>query len=170
MALRVLISEPDMSLPELAAKMNRFLHQATPSNGYATSFYARVDDRTRELRYINAGHLPPVLIRSGKVQELIIGGSVIGLLEGLSYEEGGVALESGDVLVAFTDGVPEAKNAAEEEFGEARLKELLLAFAHLDANEIAARLRAELKAWIQDAPQYDDLTFIVMKVRRTEAP
>jgi serine phosphatase RsbU (regulator of sigma subunit) len=145
--------------------MNRFLHQATPSNSYATFFYARVDERTRELRYVNAGHLPPILVRSGEVQELTTGGSVIGLLEGLSYEEGGVALESGDVLVAFTDGVPEAQNPAEEEFGDARLRELLTQVAHLDAPEIAARLLDALKAWIQHASQYDDLTFIVLKVR-----
>jgi sigma-B regulation protein RsbU (phosphoserine phosphatase) len=169
MALRVLASEPGASLPDLAAKMNRFLHQATPANSYATFFYARVDDRTRELRYVNAGHLPPMLVRSGDVQELTTGGSVIGLLEGLSYEEGAVALEPGDVLVAFTDGVPEAQNPSEEEFGEARLKSLLVSLAHLDASEIAARLLSDLKAWIQEAPQYDDLTFIVMKVRETKA-
>jgi sigma-B regulation protein RsbU (phosphoserine phosphatase) len=104
-------------------------------------------------------------VRSGELQELTTGGSVIGLFDGLSYEEGGVSLQPGDVLVAFTDGVPEAQNAAEEEFGDARLKELLAQIAHLDAQEIAARLLAELKAWIQDASQYDDLTFIVLKVR-----
>lgn len=165
MALRVLASEPGASLPDLVARMNHVLHEATPSNSYATFFYARLDDESRELRYINAGHLPPILVRSGELQELTTGGSVIGLLDGLSYEEGGVSLQPGDVLVAFTDGVPEAQNAAEEEFGDARLKELLAQIAHLDAPEIAARLLAELKAWIQDAPQYDDLTFIVLKVR-----
>ncbi len=170
MALRVLASEPGTSLPDLAAKMNRFLHQATPANSYATFFYARVDDHSRELRYVNAGHLPPILVRSGELQELTTGGSVIGLLEGLSYDEGGVALEPGDVLVAFTDGVPEAQNPAEEEFGDERLKGLLKQIAHLDAKDIAARLLSELKAWIQDASQYDDLTFIVMKVREVSSP
>ncbi|HZW74796.1 MAG TPA: PP2C family protein-serine/threonine phosphatase, partial [Caldimonas sp.] len=169
MALRVLASEPGASLPSLVARMNHVLHEATPSNSYATFFYARMDDETRELRYINAGHLPPILVRSGELQELTTGGSVIGLLDGLSYEEGGVALQPGDVLVAFTDGVPEAQNSAEEEFGDVRLKELLTQIAHLDAQEIAARLLAELKAWIQDASQYDDLTFIVLKVRDAPA-
>jgi sigma-B regulation protein RsbU (phosphoserine phosphatase) len=165
MALRVLASEPGASLPDLVARMNHVLHEATPANSYATFFYARLDDETRELRYVNAGHLPPILVRSGELQELATGGSVIGLFDGLSYEEGGVSLQPGDVLVAFTDGVPEAQNAAEEEFGDARLKELLTRIAHLEAQQIAARLLAELKAWIQDASQYDDLTFIVLKVR-----
>jgi sigma-B regulation protein RsbU (phosphoserine phosphatase) len=169
MALRVLASEPGASLPDLVARMNHVLYETTPSNSYATFFYARLDDETRELRYINAGHLPPILVRSGQLQELTTGGSVIGLLDGMSYEEGGVSLQPGDVLVAFTDGVPEAQNAAEEDFGDARLKELLTQIAHLDAQEIAARLVAELKAWIQDASQYDDLTFIVLKVRDVPA-
>jgi sigma-B regulation protein RsbU (phosphoserine phosphatase) len=167
MALHVLASEPGASLPDLAAKMNRFLHRSTPANSYATFFYGRIDDRTREFHYVNAGHLPPMLVRSGEVQELSIGGSVVGLLEGLSYDEGRVSLEPGDVLVAFTDGVPEAQNPAEEEFGDARLKELVKAVAHLEADQIAARLLGELKDWIRDAAQYDDLTFIVMKVRAT---
>ena len=169
MALRVLASEPGVSLPNLVARMNHVLHAATPGNSYATFFYARLDDETNELRYINAGHLPPILVRSGQLQELTTGGSVIGLIDGMSYEEAGISLQPGDVLVAFTDGVPEAQNAAEEEFGDARLKELLAQIAHLDAQEIAARLLAELKAWIQDASQYDDLTFIVLKVRDVPA-
>jgi hypothetical protein len=72
---------------------------------------------------------------------------------------------AGDVLLAFTDGVPEAHNPEDEEFGEERLRQQLRRTAHLPANEIGARLSDEMKAWIRDAEQYDDLTFIVMKVR-----
>ncbi len=71
----------------------------------------------------------------------------------------------GDVLLAFTDGVPEAHNPENEEFGEERLQQLLRQTAHLPANEISARLSDAMKDWIRDAEQYDDLTFIVMKVR-----
>ena len=71
----------------------------------------------------------------------------------------------GDVLLVFTDGVPEAHNPGNEEFGEARLQQLLRQTAHLPVNEISARLSDEMKDWIRDAEQYDDLTFIVMKVR-----
>lgn len=71
----------------------------------------------------------------------------------------------GDVLLAFTDGVPEAHNPENEEFGEERLQELLRQTARLPADEISARVSAEMKDWIRDAEQYDDLTFIVVKVR-----
>jgi len=80
------------------------------------------------------------------------------------YEEGTIALRSGDVLVVFTDGVPEAHDAQGDEFGEDRLKRLLQEVVHLPASEISSRISDELNGWIQGAEQYDDLTFIVMKV------
>ena len=83
----------------------------------------------------------------------------------MEYEEATVELCRGDVLLAFTDGVPEAHNREDEEFGEERLRQLLQQTAHLSAKEIGARLSEEMKDWIGDAEQYDDLTFIVMKVR-----
>ena len=79
-SLRILSSDTDISLPQLVTKMNRFLHNSTGSNKYATFFYAQIDDRGRQLRYVNAGHLPPYLLRSASaIQELSTGGSVIGL-------------------------------------------------------------------------------------------
>ncbi len=147
--------------------MNHFLHQTTPSNSYATFFYAQIDQRTRQLRYVNAGHLPPYLRRESQasIQELTTGGGVIGLMPQMTYEEATVDLQSGDVLVTFTDGLTEAMNASDEEFGDERLKAVLRQIAHLPAPEIAARLADALKAWIKDAAsQYDDLTFVVLKV------
>ena len=71
--------------------------------------------------------------------------------------------------MAFTDGVPEALNPAEEEFGEDRLKELLRRVAHLPIRDITATISKELRAWIADAPQYDDITFVVLKVDEDQA-
>jgi sigma-B regulation protein RsbU (phosphoserine phosphatase) len=82
----------------------------------------------------------------------------------VSYEEGSVDLERGDVLIAYTDGVPEARSQDGEDFGEDRLKSLLRSVMHLDAGAISGRISDALKEWIQDAEQHDDLTFIVMKV------
>jgi sigma-B regulation protein RsbU (phosphoserine phosphatase) len=83
----------------------------------------------------------------------------------MAYEEATVELRAGDVLLAFTDGVPEAHNPESEEFGEERLQQLLRDVAHLPADDISAGISAAMKDWIRDAEQYDDLTFIVMKVR-----
>ena len=118
---------------------------------------------------MNAGHNPPCLLRCAtdrSIGELPAGGTVIGLFPQSSYEECTVDLRPGDVLIAFTDGVPEALNPQEEEFGEERLKELLRESAHLPVSEMASRIASELKSWIGSAAQYDDLTFILVKVNQ----
>ena len=174
-SLRIIASDGDISLPRLAARMNEFLYRTTPGNKYATFFYAQVDGDRRQLRYVNAGHNPPYLVRAGQrpsegtdgdssLQELTIGGAVVGMLPGMSYEEATIDLCPGDVLLLYTDGVTEAHSPDSEEFGEDRLKALLREVAHLPAENIRERISAELREWIKDAEQYDDLTFVVMKV------
>jgi predicted permease len=164
-SLRILSSEGNVTLPELVSKMNRFLHRSTGFNSYATFFYAQVDEQTGQLSYINAGHNPPYLLREAGVEELATGGMVIGMFAQASYEEAKVDLKSGDVLVAFTDGVTEALNNGEEEFGEERLKELLKSVARLPVGEMVTQITGALRQWIGDAPQHDDLTFLVLKVK-----
>jgi sigma-B regulation protein RsbU (phosphoserine phosphatase) len=157
--------------------MNHFLHRSTKSNSYATFFYAQIDE-TNRLRYVNAGHNPPYLLRSIdvngagppddsilKIEELSTGGTVLGLFPQMSYEEGAIDLRPGDILVAFTDGVTEALNPNDEEFGEERLKNLLRQVVDLPVQEMCTRISSELRSWIKDAAQYDDLTFILMKVK-----
>jgi serine phosphatase RsbU (regulator of sigma subunit) len=170
-SLRILATEENLSLATLAARMNRYLHRSTGSNAYATFFYGQIDERTRQLRYVNAGHNPPCLLRCAadqSIEELPAGGTVIGLFPQSSYEESAVDLRPGDVLIAFTDGVPEAQNPQEEEFGEERLEDLLRRSAHLPVGEIASMIASALKAWIDNAAQYDDLTFILVKVGGTD--
>ena len=166
-SLRILATQENGSLASLAAKLNRLLHRSTGSNAYATFFYGEIDEAKRQLRYVNAGHNPPCLLRCAadrSIEELPAGGTVIGLFPQSSYEESTVNLYPGDVLIAFTDGVPEALNPKEEEFGEERLKDLLRQVADLEVDEIVSQIASRLKSWIHDAEQFDDLTFIVMKV------
>lgn len=176
-SLRILCDERDMSLPVLAERMNRLLHRATNANSYATFFFAQIDEDTCELTYVNAGHNPPFLARAVRtvpagagdasaveIQELPAGGTVLGLFPQVSHEQASIALEPGDVLVAYTDGVPEARNTEGDDFGEERLKSLLCDAMHLPASDISGRISDALKQWIQDAEQHDDLTFIVVKV------
>jgi phosphoserine phosphatase RsbU/P len=161
--------------PRLVALINQFVYRSTPESKYATFFYAQLDQRRRQLRYVNAGHNAPYLLRAGRrstagsappqIEELTVGGTVVGMFPETDYEEATVELFPGDVLLAFTDGVPEAHNPENEEFGEERVQALLRQTAHLPADEISARIAAEMNNWIRDAEQYDDLTFIVMKVR-----
>ena len=171
-SLRIVAADGETSLPNLAAKINDYLHRSTLSKSYATFFYAQLDEKSRQLRYVNAGHNPPYLVRQRRgvsdlefdIRELTIGGTVLGMFPEMTYEEATVDLQSGDVLIAFTDGVTEALNVAEEEFGEARLKEVIVGAMHLTAAEISAKLSEALRMWIRDTAQYDDLTFVVLKV------
>ena len=174
-SLRIISSGGDVAPPRLVALINQFVYRSTPANKYATFFYAQLDAQGRQLRYVNAGHNAPYLLRAGRqstagsappeIEELSAGGTVVGMFPEVEYEEATVELCPGDVLLVFTDGVPEAHNPEDEEFGEERLQQLLRQTAHLPANEISERLSDEMTSWIRNAEQYDDLTFIVMKVR-----
>jgi phosphoserine phosphatase RsbU/P len=113
------------SAPEIAeavARINRTVCQNVPSNKYVTFFIARLDPSTGSLRYVNAGHNPPLLLRTGGATErLDEGGMVLGLFESVPYAEGHVTMGSGDVLVIYSDGLTEAWSESGEEFGEANV-------------------------------------------------
>lgn len=167
-SLRLMSADPNESCANLAARMNRFLYGSTAGNKYATFFYAQVDPASRTLRFVNAGHNPPFLVRrtatGAQAHQLKAGGTVLGLFPETDYEAGEVPLCPGDVLVAFTDGVPEALNVQGEEFGEARLEGLLVNAMGCSAETISERLTTAMHDWIAGAEQHDDLTFIVLAV------
>jgi sigma-B regulation protein RsbU (phosphoserine phosphatase) len=108
---------------------------------------------------------PEAAATDARVELLDAGGPVIGLFEHFTYEQASVPVARGDVLVAFTDGVTEALNPEGEEFGEARLRQLVAAGAHLPAAALHAHIVAEVSAFCRDAPQHDDLTLVVAKVK-----
>jgi predicted permease len=173
-SLRIIASEGLASPLELAKKMNSFLYRSTGADNYATFFYAEVNSAKQELRYVNAGHNPPYLLRAcnspphvtsqATIEELDTGGTVIGMFPDPEYEEAVVELCPGDVLLAFTDGVTEALNPGQVEFGASRLRSLLYRTAHLPVKEIVSCISDELRGWIAGAAQRDDLTLIVMKM------
>ena len=171
-SLRVISSHRNLSLSQLAAQMNRFLYQSTGANKYATFFYAQVEQRGQRLRYVNAGHNPPYLVRCAngttEIIELRDGGTVLGLFPEIEFQEAEIDLRTGDLLVAFTDGVTEALNSAGEEFGEERLKDVLRAAVGAPADEISARLAGTMRDWIGNAEQHDDLTFVVVAVKTSQ--
>jgi putative ABC transport system permease protein len=167
-SLRVISAEGDAPLSQLAAKMNGFLYRSSGSNKYATFFYAQLERQGRRLRYVNAGHNPPYLVRRTpagvEITELRAGGTVLGLFPEVEYEEAEMDLCPGDLLAGFTDGVTEALNAEGEEFGEARLKDFLRESLGMPAEEISSRLAERMRGWIGSAEQHDDLTFVVVAV------
>jgi transcriptional regulator len=157
----------EADLCRLMSNLNRFVHESSATERYATFFYGRYDSSTRELIYVNGGHNPPLLFSgtdgSARVVRLETGGPVIGLLPDCSYEQGRVSLEAGDVLVAFTDGISEARNAAELEWGEERLTAAIQSNRALAARELIRHIMAEADGHVAAAPQHDDMTLVVLR-------
>ncbi|HEY8561003.1 MAG TPA: SpoIIE family protein phosphatase [Pyrinomonadaceae bacterium] len=155
------------NLAELMKHVNTLVYDASTSNRYATFFYAQLDTRTRKLTYVNAGHNPPFVLRkNGDVLRLEEGGAVVGMLPSMfvNYTQGDIELEAGDVLVGFTDGISEAMNPAEEEWGEDAMLEELKNVYELPAEEILNHIVVCADRFANGAKQHDDMTMIIIKI------
>ncbi|MBB5331100.1 SpoIIE family protein phosphatase [Tunturiibacter gelidoferens] len=150
------------------ANVNRLLYNASDSNRYATFFYAELDCASRTLHYVNGGHNPPAVLRkedgAWRVLRLGDGGPVIGLLAGALYKEQILHLLSGDILLAFTDGISEAMNVSEDEWGEDRMIAEAQAHADLNAEELLQHLFRAADAFAAGATQHDDMTIVVLRL------
>lgn len=151
------------STASVVATLNRQLYATTSTEKYATFFFALYDDNRHTLTYTNAGHLSPLLMRNGEFQTLEPTGTVVGLFPAADYGEQTVPLEAGDILVTYTDGVAEPENVYGEMFGEERLRELLLRYAHADSSEIIARVMEAVIHWTGEGELQDDMTMLVAK-------
>jgi sigma-B regulation protein RsbU (phosphoserine phosphatase) len=153
-----------INLAELMSNLNRLVYESSAPNRYATFFYGEYDATTARLAYVNAGHNPPIVMRrSGEIVRLDVGGPVIGLLTECAYEQGCVALQPGDTLVAFTDGVSEAMNADNQDWGEEQLVEAVRKQSVGDPKERIVQLMAAADAFAAGAPQHDDMTVVVLQ-------
>jgi serine phosphatase RsbU (regulator of sigma subunit) len=150
------------------ANVNRLLYDASGSNRYATFFYAELDCDRRTLHYVNGGHNPPAVLRkengAWRMLRLEGGGPVVGLLTGAAYTQQMLQLLPGDILLAFTDGISEAMNAAEDEWGEERMIAEAKAHADLNAEELLQRLFRAADAFAAGASQHDDMTLVVLRL------
>jgi phosphoserine phosphatase RsbU/P len=143
--------------------LNRQLYATTAPEKYATFYFAVYDEPSRCLTYTNAGHLSPLLLRGGTVQEQDSTGTVVGAFPFAQYAERKVPLEHGDVLVAYTDGIVEPENAYGEMFGDERLKELLLKYERADSSEMIARTMEAVTQWTGSTELQDDMTMVVAR-------
>ena len=158
------LGEEDLVSPaRLLDLLNRHLYRSTTPEKYATLFIAFYEASTRRLTYANGGHLPPLILAAdGSVQRLEAGGSVVGLLDALSYGEATVQLQPGDLLVAYSDGLTEPENGTVE-FGEERLLALLQTNRDLALPAITEATFKTLKGWIGEHEQPDDMTLLLAR-------
>lgn len=142
---------------------NRQLVSDTAPEKYSTLFFGAYDARTASLAYSNAGHLPPLLVRNGEIVPLEVNGMVVGMFPDASYTASSLTLQSGDMLVAFTDGITEPENEAGAEYGEERLKDALRQAGSLPASEVIDRVMNDVRAWTGDSALQDDMTMLVVR-------
>jgi sigma-B regulation protein RsbU (phosphoserine phosphatase) len=151
------------SAARLVAQLNRQLFANTTPEKYATFFFAIYDEARCALTYTNAGHLPPILVRSGGFTNLDPTGTVVGAFPFAKYEERTVELENGDIVVAYTDGIVEPENPYGEMFGENRMKDLILRYAYAGSSEIIARIMEAVVQWTGSSELQDDMTMVVVR-------
>ncbi len=146
-------------------RANYLIRQDSQSDLFLTAFYAKLDVQSGRLIYCNAGHNPLLWWRAaaGRFQPLSTRGIVLGFFEDVKLEEERVDVAPGDLLVFYTDGVTEAINAHEEEFGEERLKEVIATHAQSGGRELLAAIVRAVDAFAGDVPSFDDLTLVVVK-------
>jgi len=149
---------------EKVRAVHRYLWECTPPNRFVTLFYGELDPRTHRLVYVNAGHLPPVLVRSdGSVEGLESGGLPVGLLGDATYADREVYLEPGDLMAIYSDGVTELQAPSGEEFGTTRVVDLLRQNRHLRPTRLRDVFEAVIRDFQGTARALDDLTFVLVQ-------
>jgi len=165
---RVMATWPEgieVSPGALLGLLNHQLFESTPPEKYATLFVGIYDGRSRTLTYSNGGHLPPILIgKDGTVRRLEAGGTVVGLFDGMTYQEDSVEMVPGEVFLAYSDGVTEPENDFGE-FGEQRLIELVRENRNLPLPQISQIVTMAVDDWIGDKEQPDDVTLVLARAR-----
>jgi len=154
------------NLAGLIARVNMMLYDASTVDRYATLFYALYDPATRRLTYVNAGHCPPILLRANpgrRVERLDKGGTVVGLVPDMAYEQAQADLCPGDLLVIYTDGFSEAMSPKLEEWGEKRLLEAIQSCDGLPSKDAIQHIMQAANAFAAGAPQSDDMTLVILR-------
>jgi sigma-B regulation protein RsbU (phosphoserine phosphatase) len=159
------LSSSSASLAELINGLNQYACSNSQGGArFTTAFFAELDSLTGEIVNVNAGHNAPILRRaSGTIERLEVGGIPLGITEGVPYEVGKARLDAGDYLVIFTDGVAEAFNKNDEEYGEQKLLGVVNRAADGAPAQLLQTLLADLDVFVGNTPQHDDMTCLLLK-------
>jgi len=160
------ICKQKLPLDEATNLINDLVAENTTMGSFITFFWCLFDNTSKQLTYVNAGHNPPLLLREGKIHKLKKGGMVLGFLPTtIPYISKTIKLNSGDVIVLFTDGITEAMNKNLDEYSDERLEKLVLENSNLQPEEILEKIKESVNEFIDGAEQSDDITCLVMKVK-----
>ncbi len=157
-------ADMDGAVSRMTANINGQLCQSTDSNRFATLFLAIYEERTHTLRYTNAGHNAPLLVRAdGTVLRLVTGGIMVGAFDWANYEEASVQLQKDDLLLIFSDGITEAEGPEGEEYGEERLMKFAIKYRRMQAEELQRAIFDEIEQWSGTRERNDDQTLVIVK-------
>ena len=150
---------------DMVQTFNRFLISSTTSDKFATAWFGILNTQSKTLHSINAGHNPPYLLKadSNNLSKLSAGGLMLGSLD-FPYSSESIQLSEKDILIFYTDGIPEAMNKNEEEFGEEKFENLLIAYRNLEPNNLSKIIFDEVKHYRGEAEQSDDITLGIIKI------
>jgi len=162
--VQVLFEDGD-ELARKIGRLNKTVSANCPDNRFITFFMSILDPKTGELVYTNAGHNPPVVVRAGGEFEMLkgAGGVILGILPMATYQEARVTLNPGDTLILFSDGVTEAANPQDDEFGEERLGALVAGMKDRSAEEMVQAIHEAVTGFTEGAPAADDITVVVAR-------
>ncbi len=160
--VRALLPDYD-SLSKLGSKVHEIFYRDSLPGLFASMIYAEIIPGTGEIKFINAGHLPPIIIKSDGLLEMMKGEPALGLMSKFDYSENLLRLESGEIFFAYSDGLTEAQSEYGDFFGTERIKRLLPQLKHLDAAGIGQAVVAEVDRFIGNASRFDDLSLVILK-------
>jgi len=161
-SLRTQMLRPPDSLVQLIADLNRSVYNSSTPDKYSTLFCGWIDPARHRLRYVNAGQVLPLLVRGGAARQLEVSSMPVGLIENATYDQAEVDLQAGDLLVAFSDGVSEAMNPAEELWNDTEIMRIASRYSGTDVIEALVK---GVDAFAAGAEQSDDLTVIAISIR-----
>ena len=168
-SLKAQALHPHLNLSTLVEDVNRLVHESSPTHFFASLFYAEYEPATRILNYVNAGHNPPLVVRSHKrsseLFHLSAEGVPVGIFPDSRYDAARFEMRIGDMFVAYTDGITETANRSGEFWGHERLERLLLGCGRMTSEEIVARILEQVSEFADGEPQRDDVTLVVMRVQ-----
>lgn len=155
---------PNYKLEEMASKLNNFIHRSSSSNNFITFFFCEVNKDSGQLRFINAGHNPPLILdKKGKIRRLESCGFCLGMFPSVTYEMKKVNLSPGEIVLLFTDGITEGRNKEKEEFTEKRLIKIMQKHSKLSAQKLLEKVQKEVNLFTAGTDQMDDMTLVIIK-------
>jgi phosphoserine phosphatase RsbU/P len=157
------VAHEAMTASACTTLLNDRLVQSTSPEKFVTMVYAVIDTEAHTVRYTNGGHNPPLRVARDGTHPLATGGTMLGMIEGLTFEEEVVALAPGESIVLYTDGISEAVNEEQELFGDERLQEFVAQRYALSAEEMKKEILEVVRQHQQNAPQADDMTLVIVR-------